>query len=215
MEGMGYVYIMTNPDWPDLVKIGYADDVNRRLAQLNTAVPRPYSVYATYEVQRRLSDTQVHRMIEAIHPGLRIRRESGAPTEFFKMNARRAWQFFEALAQLSGTQGRLRLAANPNPPGGRGRRHVSPGTSLAALGIAPGEKLQYKGDPEVECTVCGDRTVSYQGEEYSMTRLAKKLRRELAGVDRPSLQGTLWFLYQGRTIAEWWQEYCREHPANS
>ncbi len=27
----GYVYILTNSTFPDYVKIGYADDVNRRL----------------------------------------------------------------------------------------------------------------------------------------------------------------------------------------
>lgn len=209
---MGYVYMMTNPDWPDLVKIGYADDVNRRCAQLNTAVPRPYSVYATYEVERRLSDTQVHRMIETIHPGLRIRRENGAPTEFFEMNAQRAYRFFKALAQLSGSEDKLRLVARRPTVRGGGRRRVNPDTSLAKLGILPGETLKYKGDPAIVCTVCGDKKVSYQGAEYSMTGLARKLRRELAGVNRPSIQGPLWFLYQGRTIAQMWQEYCREHP---
>ena len=27
----GYIYILTNPSFPDYVKIGYADDVNERL----------------------------------------------------------------------------------------------------------------------------------------------------------------------------------------
>ena len=31
----GVIYILTNPSFPDYVKIGYADDVDRRLKELN------------------------------------------------------------------------------------------------------------------------------------------------------------------------------------
>ena len=31
----GYIYILTNPSFPDWVKIGYADDPQKRLNQLN------------------------------------------------------------------------------------------------------------------------------------------------------------------------------------
>ena len=34
-EKMGYIYILTNPSFPEYVKIGYADDVEERLKQLN------------------------------------------------------------------------------------------------------------------------------------------------------------------------------------
>ncbi len=32
---MGYIYIMTNPSFPEYVKIGYAKDVKQRLDELN------------------------------------------------------------------------------------------------------------------------------------------------------------------------------------
>ena len=35
MEKAGVIYILTNPSFPEYVKIGYADDVNKRLSQLN------------------------------------------------------------------------------------------------------------------------------------------------------------------------------------
>ena len=31
----GVIYILTNPSFPDYVKIGYADDIDKRLKQLN------------------------------------------------------------------------------------------------------------------------------------------------------------------------------------
>ena len=35
MAEKGVIYILTNPSFPEYVKIGYADDVNARLKQLN------------------------------------------------------------------------------------------------------------------------------------------------------------------------------------
>ena len=32
---MGYIYILTNPSFPEYVKIGYAADVKQRLEELN------------------------------------------------------------------------------------------------------------------------------------------------------------------------------------
>ena len=31
----GVIYILTNPSFPDYVKIGYADNIDKRLKQLN------------------------------------------------------------------------------------------------------------------------------------------------------------------------------------
>ena len=48
----GYIYIMTNPSFPEYVKIGYAKDVKARLRQLNRSESLPFAfrVYATYAV---------------------------------------------------------------------------------------------------------------------------------------------------------------------
>ena len=48
----GVIYILTNPSFPDYVKIGYADDIDKRLKQLNRSecIPFAFRVYATYEV---------------------------------------------------------------------------------------------------------------------------------------------------------------------
>ena len=72
-QNNGYIYILTNPSFPQYVKIGYADDVEKRLAQLNRSecVPFAFQVYATYEVNSRLSDVQIHKLIDKINPNLR------------------------------------------------------------------------------------------------------------------------------------------------
>lgn len=65
---MGYIYILTNPSFSDYVKIGYADDVKKRLDQLNRSECTPFAfrVYATYEVDVRLNDMKIHDVIDII-----------------------------------------------------------------------------------------------------------------------------------------------------
>lgn len=43
MEHQGVIYILTNPSFPEYVKIGYADDVNARLKQLNNSECIPFA----------------------------------------------------------------------------------------------------------------------------------------------------------------------------
>ena len=35
IEKAGVIYMLTNPSFPEYVKIGYADDIDKRLLQLN------------------------------------------------------------------------------------------------------------------------------------------------------------------------------------
>ena len=39
MDKTGVIYILTNPSFPEYVKIGYADDIDKRLMQLNRSLP--------------------------------------------------------------------------------------------------------------------------------------------------------------------------------
>lgn len=39
----GYIYVLTNTSFPEYVKIGYADNVDERVAQLNRSECTPFS----------------------------------------------------------------------------------------------------------------------------------------------------------------------------
>ena len=66
MSSKGVIYILKNPSFPDYVKIGYADDVEERLRQLNSSECTPFAfrIYATYEVNTRLMDKKIHSIID-------------------------------------------------------------------------------------------------------------------------------------------------------
>lgn len=107
-EKQGVIYILTNPSFPEYVKIGYADDIDRRLAELNRTECTPFAfrVYATYAVKTRLTDLKIHEMIDRINPALRsIDNVNGKKRvrEFYAMSAEDAYLMFEAMAEIHGT----------------------------------------------------------------------------------------------------------------
>ena len=114
---MGFIYIMTNPSFSDeWVKIGYADDVDARLKQLNASSCTPYAfrVYATYEVKDRVSDRYVHDIIDLINPELRsIEHASNGKDrvrEFFAMTPDDAYHILENIANLTSTWDKLKFS---------------------------------------------------------------------------------------------------------
>lgn len=60
INNKGVIHILANPSFKEYIKIWYADDFKKRLAQLNRSecIPFAFRVYATYEVDNRLSDLQ-------------------------------------------------------------------------------------------------------------------------------------------------------------
>lgn len=78
----GYVYILTNPSYKDnLVKIGYTNDLKRRLTDLDkTGVPTPFDPYMTVQ-------TAKYQVLEKV-----IHHELDKLTEF---RTRKSREFFE------------------------------------------------------------------------------------------------------------------------
>ena len=97
----GFIYIMTNPCLKNMVKIGYATDVESRRKQLSTtALPYEYEAYATYETSGNLEDKKLHKLIDNLNPDLRVSKNR----EFFMMSPDEAYELLETIALISETQ---------------------------------------------------------------------------------------------------------------
>ncbi len=110
----GVIYILTNPSFPDYVKIGYADDVNKRLKELNRSECTPFAfrLYAYYEVDHRLTDMKLHNIIDRLNPELRsIDNVDGKKRvrEFYAISKEDAYEIFAAIAQINGLENKLHL----------------------------------------------------------------------------------------------------------
>ena len=66
----GVIYILTNPSFPDYVKIGSADNLEKRMGELNRSetIPFAFRAYAIYEVNSRLTDLVLHDLIDKLNP---------------------------------------------------------------------------------------------------------------------------------------------------
>ena len=116
MDKTGVIYILTNPSFPEYVKIGYADDIDKRLQQLNRSecIPFAFRVYATYEVNSRLSDLKIHSIIDKLNPNLRsIENFNGKQRirEFYAMSPEDAYSILEAIAEIHGCADKLKRIA--------------------------------------------------------------------------------------------------------
>lgn len=210
---MGYIYILTNPSFPQYVKIGYADDVKSRLTQLNRSecLPFAFRVYATYEVSARLTDMKIHDVIDKLNPNLRsIDNVDGKKRvrEFYAMSKEDAYSLLEAIAEINGLEKNLKLwsqtakekAEEEVAEAVEEERNERAATfNFAMCQIAIGEQVEFCCPSNAHngelFTVVDNRHVSYNGESWSMTALAKELLNQ-----RWALAGPKYFKYKGEWL---------------
>lgn len=114
MDAKGVIYILTNLSFPDYVKIGYANNIQKRLTELNRSecIPFAFRIYATYEVPKRLTDLSLHALIDKLNPTLRaIDTFKGKPRkkEFYAMTKEDAYSLLEAIAEIHDRTDKLKL----------------------------------------------------------------------------------------------------------
>ena len=114
----GFIYVLTNESFhkDNWIKIGYADNVEKRVKDLSgTSVPLPYEVYCTYEIPRlkgtKDPDKLLHDIIQSLNPNLRITQNR----EFFEIAPWDAYQMLEAIAKMHGRLDKLRRPTSNSP----------------------------------------------------------------------------------------------------
>lgn len=185
----GYIYIMTNPALKDMVKIGYATDVENRRKQLSTtALPYEYEVYATYETSGNLEDKKLHKMIDKLNPDLRISRNR----EFFILSPEEAYELLESIAVISGTKDKLKkVKVSPE----KKQKTKRPPVNFAKCNIPVGAELVYVEDPSVVAVVVDERKVQYNNEITSLSAITDKIKGY-------SSSGPSLFAYKGKTVSQ-------------
>ena len=207
MEAKGVIYILTNPSFREYVKIGYADDVNVRVSQLNRSECTPFAfrIYATLNVPSRLADKSVHALIDRLKPELRAKDNVNGKIrvrEFFAISPQEA---FELLRIIGSIYGETPVLAEQSKAAEREesvaiqenlRSEKRAPLSFYKCGIKKGEYIYFVNDSNVKCKVIDDRVIEYKGKKTSVSALAKTL----LGAHHP-IQGTLYFTYNGELLS--------------
>ncbi|MCM1252222.1 MAG: GIY-YIG nuclease family protein [Clostridium sp.] len=191
----GLVYILTNPCLVGWVKIGMTErnDIEKRLQELNAPpnIPLSYRCYAVYEVDNPHEvEKRIHSLIDRIDDSLHAREqlENGRTRvrEFFKISPETAYGIFKDVAGLRGDIDKLKpytpTLEQSQEQEVAERRTKRSNNSFRLLNITVGEKITFLYDETITAKVKDDKNqIEYEGENYSVTALARKLLMERHG----------------------------------
>ena len=205
-EIKGVIYILTNPSFPEYVKIGYAKDIEQRLLQLNRSetIPFAFRVYATYDVVTPLSDLILHDLIDGLNPDLRaIETFNGKKRtrEFYEMTPEYAYNILSSIAKLSGTESRLKRIK----PEGHEVEDIKMAEeaekayrrgpfTFSSVGINPGEIITFVPDLSITATVVDDKHIRIGETVTSLSGAAKSI------LHKNALQGPKYWSYNGKIL---------------
>lgn len=208
-QGNPVIYILTNPSFPEYIKIGYANDVDKRLCDLNntTCTPFAFRIFATYEVPKS-EDTKTpadkffHKIIDTLKPELRtkdILNGKERIREFFAMSPEDAYLLLQNIAQLTNTEDKLHRYT-PNEQELQDEEIASKirkeNFSFGKCKINPGAVITLEGHPDITATVVDDRYVEYEGEVSLLSPLTRRL------LNKGPVQGARYWNFDGRKLTD-------------
>ena len=181
---IGYIYILTNPSFPQYVKIGYANNLELRLKQLNRSecIPFAFRVYAYYKVPKRLTDTEIHKIIDTLNPNLRaIDTIDGKERkrEFYELSAEDAYEILLGIAKINGMDNNVvlveptdkELEEEEQAEEGRTKTYLPRMQWLMDHGIIKkGDNVYIINHPEEIAEVIDSDNVIYNGQKMSFNR---------------------------------------------
>ena len=202
----GVIYIMTNPSFPQYVKIGFASNLEKRLKQLNRSETIPYAfrVYAVYDAVTILSDLILHNLIDQLNPDLRVIETFDGKKrtrEFYEMSPEQAYGILTSIAKLSGTESRLRRMK----PEGHEVEDIKKAEeaekdyrrgpfTFSSIGVNPGEEIVFVSDPSITATVVDDKHIRIGETVTSLSGAAKSI------LHKNALQGPKYWTYKGKIL---------------
>ena len=213
------IYILTNPSFPNYVKIGKTTDLKQRIRDLNSPSCLPFSfrAYAIYKIDKNLDTAEkaIHNLIDMIDYDLRAREEvdSGRTREreFFALDAENAFEVLRQVSILRGDEENLSLVKpttqqkleEQTAKKVEERAERSRPLSFPEYGIPIGSELSFTHDPTVVVKVVDDRKIEYKGKKYTLSGLATTLMRERnKWKETTTAQGPLYFEYNGKLLTE-------------
>ena len=215
------IYILVNPAFPSMVKLGYADNIEKRVKILNSnsGLPDPYHVFAIYKVKKRLEDLRLHSLIDSLDSSLRHAKNR----EFYEMSAKKAYGILSAIAQINGDEDNLIL--NPDSDGfvgslleerteevkeekdDRQKKESTPKKqrlTFSMLGIPVGAVLTFKEDEKISVKVADDTNlVEYNGKTMACSTAVLAIKRSLGTANKcGASQGGQYLKYNGKTLCK-------------
>jgi hypothetical protein len=201
----GRVYIVRNPAFWDVFKIGFTSQSSVEKRGLNAAnVPQDFMTLAEYECD---NPEKIENLFHATFKNYRHYADSGRETEFFYvkcLNEALSWmKTIKGLADV--TEEALDEEEEVRDSAGYDKSKAiaprSPNTAFENSGVPVGAVLTYKRDPSKKCKVLDEKNkVEYKGEKYTAAGIVNKWRKDEGGLSSHSVNGFAYLLYNGEPI---------------
>ena len=191
-----FIYVLTNPTMPNLVKIGRTTDLASRLRSLSSAtgVPVPFECFFVCEVSDSL------KVEKALHEAFGDHRIN-EKREFFRINPNRAVAILELVAINNVT---LPAAVADTPEElealhrEQGRREVF---RFRLADVPVGAVITFSKDSSVTATVVDDKRIDFEGNVTSTSAAAQIILNRM-GWNWSAVQGPLYWDYEGESLSE-------------
>ena len=200
----GIVYLLSNPAMPGIIKIGLTmrDNIDGRLKELlTTSVPVPFECEYACKVE------DCGKVEKALHIAFAPNRIH-PQREFFSIEPEQAIAILELLKttditsnindEINKSTSQIDREAGENL-----KRQRRPPLNFVEMGLPIGAKLLFldSEDKTTEAVVSSDKKVTFNGDEYTLTRLT----RELLNLDY-SIQPIRHWSYEGKSLSEYYNE---------
>ena len=203
-DNKGIVYVLTNSAMPGLVKIGMTtrESIDTRMKELySTGVPVPFD--CEYACEVKASDCA--KIEKALHTAFKPNRINDN-REFFQIKPEQATAILELFDRKDITTEVNAEIENDLTPedkvaGEKIKSARRPPMNYREMGLHTGVKLTFVKDSSVQVTISGDKKVSYNGEELSLTAVTKRL----LGITHAP-QPTAYWEYEGKNLRDIYDE---------
>ena len=175
------LYVITNVSMPNLVKVGVADDLDKRLKDLNTTpIPTRFQIYESFD---KIKNPEIlEQEILRVFATKRINKKR----EFMEEHPERICDFIKVNKDIDKEKNTEGL--------------------FAKIGIEEGKVLNfYDGEKkytDIRATVSSGKNVIFEGRKHSLSSSALLVLNREFGKTWKAAQGTVYWIYQGKTIAE-------------
>ena len=170
------VYVLQNEAMPGLIKIGITHDeqVDKRLQTLySTGVPLPFECIWAGEVD---DCAEIESLIHNAFSDFRI----NPKREFFKLKPERVIPLLKKLASAEIMTNKVEKMFNGSVSVAEKeavKQFHRPMLDFKEMGISIGDELLYEKDPTIKVTVISNKKINFEGKEYSLSALTKKIRK--------------------------------------
>ena len=192
-----FVYILTNPTIPDLVKIGRTKNLEERLKSLSShsGVPVPFQCFFCCEVT---DGSEVERRL---HFGLGDHRVN-PKREFFRINPERVKVLLEGWSIRDVTPSKDIVDSQEEQDSLNREISRRPVFTFQMVDIPIGSELTFLKDETKVSIVSGDREIEFEGQKYSLTQVTMELLNKEFGKTWKSVRGPDYWIFENETLTE-------------